>query len=120
MPIICNLGLFMVVSETHGLDQFLSWSAAIEIFLFIEILSRDVCIYLDTLNYICIVIVDSCESLARFLTIIIFFLNSDFLINHAHVLPFALSHCSIWMELGGGTSVGGGGGLPEAATPSAR
>jgi len=24
------------------------------------------------------------------------------------------------MELGGGTSVGGGGGLPEAATPSAR
>ena len=73
MPIICNLGLFMVVSETHGLDQFLSWSAAIEIFSFIEILSRDVCIYLDKLDYICIVIVDSCESLARFLTIIVLF-----------------------------------------------
>jgi len=73
MPIICNVGLVMAVSKTHGLDQFLSWSAAIEIFLFIEILSRDVCIYLDTLNYICIVIVDSCESLARFLTIIVFF-----------------------------------------------
>jgi len=73
MPIICNVGLVMAVSKTHGLDQFLSWSAAIEIFPCIEILSHDVCIYLDKLDYICIVIVDSCESLARFLTIIVFF-----------------------------------------------
>ncbi|RLM55371.1 hypothetical protein C2845_PM10G03820 [Panicum miliaceum] len=41
MPVICNVGLFMVVSKKHGLGQFLSWSAAIEIFPCIEILSHD-------------------------------------------------------------------------------
>jgi hypothetical protein len=41
----------------------------------------------------------SSQSLARSLTTIVFL------------------HGSIWMELGGGGSVGGGDGLPEAATP---